>query len=552
MKKLIIALVAIVLLAGLAWQYKVELLVWGLPKVRDLVSPIPENVPTSWAQGPDSAVLAPADRPPNIIFILTDDMGFNDISLYNGGAADGSVMTPHIDALARQGVTFTNGYSANAVCAPSRATLMTGRYSTRFGFEFTPFPRIGATIFQWMRDENAPLPTQFDQAALASLPDDPLYEFGMPTEEVTIAEVLKNAGYYTAHIGKWHLGSKPGMRPRDQGFDDSLNLTGLLYLPEDHPDVVNAKRSEDNIERMVWANARYSATFNDSEPFQPDGYLTDYYTEEALKVIERNQHRPFFLFLSHWGIHNPLQSTREDYDEFAHIDDHHLRVYAGMIRSVDRSVGRVVEQLEALGLSENTLILMTADNGGAGYIQLPDVNKPFRGWKLTQFEGGIHVPFMAKWPAKIAPGSVMDAPVHHIDVFHTFAGAAGAAVPDDRPMDGVDLMPYFSGEAEGLPHDTLFWREGHHQSVLHNGWKMIRADRPDKRWLYNLQTDPTEQVNLAAEEPARLAELEALLAAHNAEQAEPMWPSVLDGPQLIDKHGGQPYEEGDDYIYWPN
>ena len=552
MKKLAVAIVVIFMLLGLAWQYKVELLVWGLPKVRQMTAPVPANVPTEWAEGPASAERAPEERPPNIIFILTDDMGFNDISLYNGGAADGSVMTPHIDALAEQGVTLSNGYSANAVCAPSRATLMTGRYSTRFGFEFTPFPRIGATIFQWMRNPEAALPSYFDQAALAALPDDPLAEFGMPAEEITIAEVLREAGYYTAHIGKWHLGTSSGMRPEDQGFDDSLNMAGLLYLPEDHPDVVNAKRSEDNIERMVWANAEYAAEFNGGERFQPDGYLTDYYTAEALKVIENNQNRPFFLYLSHWGIHNPLQATRADYDEFAHIDDHHLRVYAGMIRSVDRSVGQVVEKLEQLGLSENTLILFTADNGGAGYIQLPDVNKPFRGWKLTHFEGGIHVPFMAKWPAKISPGSVMDAPVHHIDVFHTFAGAAGAAVPDDRSLDGVDLMPYFTGEKEGLPHDTLFWREGHQQTVLHKGWKMIRADIPDKRWLFNLVSDPTEQNNLAAEEPAKLAELEALLAVHNAEQAAPMWPSVLNGPQLIDKHGGQPYEPGDDYIYWPN
>jgi uncharacterized sulfatase len=552
MKKLIGAVLVLLLLAGLVWQNKVELLVWGLPKVRQIVSPIPENVPTNWQTGPAAAELAPEDRAPNIIFILTDDMGFNDISLYNGGAGDGTVMTPHIDALAEQGVTFTNGYSANAVCAPSRATLLTGRYSTRFGFEFTPFPRIGSTIFQWMRNEDAPLPSYFDQVALAALPENPLYEFGMPAEEVTIAEVLKEAGYYTAHIGKWHLGTREGLRPEDQGFDDSLNMAGLLYLPEGDPNVVNAKRPEDNIERMVWANAQYAAEFNGSDPFQPDGYLTDYYTEEALKVIENNQHRPFFLYLSHWGIHNPLQATREDYDEFAHIEDHHLRVYAGMIRSVDRSVGRVVEKLDELGLTENTLILMTADNGGAGYIQLPDVNKPFRGWKLTQFEGGIHVPFMAKWPAKIAPGSVMDAPVHHIDVFHTFAGAAGASVPSDRTLDGVDLMPYFTGEKAGLPHDTLFWREGHQQSVLHRGWKLIRADRPDKRWLFNLAEDPTEQLNLAAEAPEKVAELEALLAAHNAEQAEPMWPSVLDGPQLIDKHGGQPFEPGDDYIYWPN
>ena len=146
----------------------------------------------------------------------------------------------------------------------------------------------------------------------------------------------------------------------------------------------------------------------------------------------------------------------------------------------------------------------------------------------------------------------MEAPVHHVDLFHTFAGAAGAEVPDDRKLDGVDLMPYFSGEKAGLPHETLFWREGHQQTVLHQGWKLIRADRPDRVWLFHLTEDPTEQVNLAAEEPARVAQLEALLAAHNAEQVEPLWPSVMDGPQLIDKHGGEPYEEGDEYIYWPN
>ena len=146
----------------------------------------------------------------------------------------------------------------------------------------------------------------------------------------------------------------------------------------------------------------------------------------------------------------------------------------------------------------------------------------------------------------------MEAPVHHVDLFHTFAGAAGARVPADRKLDGVDLMPYFAGEQMGLPHETLFWREGHHQSVLHRGWKLIRADRPDKRWLFHLTEDPTEQVNLAAEEPAKVAELEALLAAHNAEQAEPLWPSVMDAPQRIDKHGGEPFSETDEYIYWPN
>jgi len=526
-------------------------LVWGVPKIQNIVNPIAPNIPTEWPDGPSAPAAAPSARPPNIILILTDDMGFNDISLYNGGAADGTLMTPSIDAIAEGGVAFTNGYAANAVCAPSRASIMTGRYSTRFGFEFTPVFKSGATIFQWMQDIEQPtLASYIDHDKADNLA--PMAALGMPAEQITIAEVLKAQGYYNAHIGKWHLGSTNGMRPEDQGFDDSLYMSDLLYLPEDDPGVVNAKRLGNGIEKMVWANARYGAQFNGSERFEPDGYLTDYYTNEAVKVIEKNQHQPFFLYLAHWGIHNPLQATLEDYNRFAHIEDHHLRVYASMIHSVDRSVETITAKLRELGLEENTLVLLTSDNGGAGYIGLPNVNKPYRGWKLTHFEGGTHVPFMAKWPAKIAPGSRLDAPVHHIDLFHTIAAAAGAEVPSDRKLDGVDLMPFVNGEVSGIPHKTLFWKEGHHQSVQSEGWKMIRADQPNKRWLFNLNQDPTEQTNLAATEPEKLAELEALLAAHNAEQAQPMWPSISNSPQLIDKHFGQPYVEGDDYIYWPN
>ncbi len=551
MKKLLIAVAVVVCAAAIAWPFRIELLVWGAPKFRQLVSPVPANVPTRWSAGPETAATPAGERPPNIVLILMDDMGFNDVSLYNGGAADGSLLTPNIDAIAGRGVTFTNGYAANAVCAPSRASIMTGRYSTRFGFEFTPFPRVGTTIVRWMQEiEPPPLPTYIDTETAAQLPD--MAELGMPPEEITIAEVLRAVGYYTAHLGKWHLGATAGRRPEDQGFDDSLYMAGALYLPEQHPEVVNAKREEEAVERMVWSFAEYAAQFNGGERFQPDGYLTDYYTDEALKVISNNRHRPFFLYLAHWGIHNPLQATRADYDALAHIEDHHLRVYAAMIRAVDRSVGRISDALEALGLAENTLVLLTSDNGGAGYIQLPDVNKPFRGWKLTHFEGGTHVPFMARWPARIAPGTRVEAPVHHVDLFHTMAEAAGARVPADRVLDGVGLLPFITGEASGRPHETLFWREGHHQSVQHGSWKLIRADQPEKRWLFNLAEDPTEQVNLAESEPARVRELEGLLAAHNAAQAEPLWPSVLNSPQLIDKHGGEPYVEGDEYIYWPN
>ena len=553
MKKLIIGIIVIGCMSFIAWQNRVSLLMFGIPILFNIMDPIAEEGMVNWSEGPNEASSDPSKRPPNIILILADDMGFNDLSLYNGGAGDGSLMTPNIDALGLEGVIFDNGYAANAVCAPSRATIMTGRYSTRFGFEFTPFPKIGITIMQWMQDtaEEEPKLKTFIDFDLASKRGD-ILDLGMPSEQITIAEILKDKGYYTAHIGKWHLGQMEGSHPIDQGFDDSLSMIGTLYLPENHPDVVNSRNLNDPIDNMVWTVGRFSASFNKSDDFEPDEYLTDYYTNNAIKVIEENKNRPFFLYLGHWAIHNPLQSLKSDYDLHSHSGNHALSVYSGMIEALDRSVGKIVKTLEENGLSDNTLIIFTSDNGGAGYIELPDINKPYRGWKLTHFEGGMHVPFLAKWPSRIKKGTRFLSPIHHIDIFHTIAAAAGASVPKDRKLDGVDLIPYIQGENKEKPHKTLFWREGHHQSVLHKGWKLIKADRPDKRWLFNLDKDPTERNNLSKDNPTKVSQLEKLLDLHNSEQAEPLWPSVLDSPMLIDKHGGQDYEEGDEYIYWPN
>ena len=562
MKKLTVAVALLIITAFAGWQQRVELLVWVAPKLLEITSPVAENRELNWSQGPEVAVTDPADRPPNIVLIVTDDMGFNDISLYNGGAGDGTLQTPSIDALAEQGVAFTNGYAANAVCAPSRASIMTGRYATRFGFEFTPFFKTGVTIFRWMEElDPSPVPLLLDEASAATMK--PIQQLGLPSSEITIAELLKQQGYYTAHVGKWHLGSVNDMVATNQGFDDSLELKGTLYLPQDHPDVVNAKVEGDRIDRMVWATGTYSATFNGvgdaGERFKPKGYVTDYYTDEAVKVIENNRNRPFFLYLAHWGIHNPLQAAREDYEALSHIADHRLRVYSAMIRAVDRSVARVTQALEENGLTDNTLIILTSDNGGAGYIGLPNVNQPYRGWKLNHFEGGTHVPFVAKWPARINAGSSMDDPIHHNDIFTTIAAAAGAQVPQDRKIDGVDLLPYIRKEIPDAPHKTLFWREGHQQTVLHQGWKLIRAEQPHlpqpapmAKWLFNLAVDPTEQTNLAVQNSDKVAELEALLASHNAEQVDPLWPSLINSPQLIDKTSNEPVEEGDEFIYWPN
>jgi uncharacterized sulfatase len=552
MKKLGIGLVVILLLGIVAYTNQLAILMKVFPVINKLLKPVEPNRPVVWSRGPDKAVKPVTERPPNIIFILTDDMGFNDVSFYNGGAADGALQTPHIDSIADEGVVFTNGYAANAICAPSRASIMTGRYSTRFGFEYTPMFRVGTKIMKLMtRDIKPPTPSII-------IHDDrvkdmkPITELGMPDSEITIAEMLKKAGYYTAHIGKWHLGSESPMRPIDQGFDDSLEMMGILYLPEDSPQVVNVKQDFDPIDCMCWASGRFAVRFNGSKDFEPGGYLTDYYTDEAIKVIEANKNRPFFLYLAHWGIHNPLQAKKEDYDALAHIKDHRLRIYAAMIRSVDRSVGRVMAALKANGIDDNTLVFFTSDNGGAGYLGLPDVNKPFRGWKITLFEGGTHVPFFARWPRAISPGTRFDNPVSHLDIFSTAAAISGAEIPDDRKIDGVDLMPFIRGEKTGDPHESIFWRQGYYRGILNGGWKMTVSKRPEKVWLFNLREDPTEQNNIAAKHPEKVAELKALLQSHNAEQAEPLWDTVVEGPIRIDKTSADPWEESDAYVYWPN
>jgi uncharacterized sulfatase len=505
----------------------------------------------AWLGGADPMGRSPADRPPNVVLILADDLGWNDLTFGGGGVANGSVPTPNIDSIAAEGATFTNGYAANATCAPSRAALMSGRYGTRFGFEFTPTPpgmmQLAGLANSTQAQTRLRHSVRHEDAA-----EIPFEEMGMPASEITLAELLGEQGYHTAHIGKWHLGRSNGMAPHDQGFDESLLMTSGLYLPEDHPDVVNSKQDFDSIDQFLWAAMRFAAQYNGGAVFEPGGYLTDWYTEQAVRVIDANRDRPFFLYLAHWAPHTPLQATREDYEALSHIENHRERVYAAMIRSLDRGVGQVLRALERNGLDENTLVLFTSDNGGAGYIGLPDVNRPFRGWKITLFEGGIHVPYFAKWPARISPGTEIAAPVHHFDMYATAAAAAGATLPDDRKIDGVDLLPHITGQAESEPHRALFWRSGASRSALVDGWKLNTSDPPGRSWLFDLEADPTEQRDLAAERPDKLAEIMAAMDGHDAEQSPSAWPSRAMMPVNIDKDRSRPDAPDDEYIYWSN
>lgn len=543
--------VALLLLVGLAWIYRVEIAL----ELASIASARRYDVgPTreiEWQRGVDPAARAPGERPPNVVLILADDLGWNDLTFAGGGVADGTVPTPHIDSIAADGVTFTNGYAANSTCAPSRAALMSGRYGTRFGFEFTPTPP-GMTQLTGIASSTVPRVRLRERLEDLEAPEVPYDEMGMPASEVTLAELLAAEGYQNVHIGKWHLGRTNGMAPHDQGFHESLLMTSGLYLPEDDPNVVNAKQDFDPIDQFLWASMRFAAQYNGGPVFEPGGYLTDWYTEQAVRVIDANRDRPFFLYLAHWAPHTPLQALREDYEALSHIELHRERVYAAMIRSLDRGVGEVLRALERNGLSENTLVLFTSDNGGAGYIGLPDVNDPYRGWKMTFFEGGIHVPYFAKWPARWPAGVTYTEPVHHFDLYATAAAAAGAPLPDGRIVDGVDLAPFVTGATDGVPHDALFWRSGASRSVLADGWKLNVSDPPGRSWLFDLEADPTEQRDLSAERPDKLAELEAALAAHEAEQAPPAWPSRLSAPVNIDKDWSLDDAPDDEYVYWSN
>lgn len=520
------------------------------------------NQPVTWAQGPTTAPTG--DRPPNIILIMADDLGINDISLTGTGVA--GVQTPNIDAIGRQGVTFANGYAGNATCAPSRAALMTGRYATRFGYEFTPtdtkipswFPtslfRPDAMFARNIAhmETDSPHKPLFDEAAAqaAAAPG----AKGVPAAEITVAEQLKGRGYHTIHLGKWHLGEAKGMRPEDQGFDESLGfiIGGQMFLPENDPDVVNAKQDFDPIDKYLWANLPYSVQFNGSPRFAPDRYMTDYLTDQALAGIRANRNRPFFMYLAYNAPHTPLQALKSDYEALAHIKDHRLRVYAAMIRALDRGVGKVMAELKAQGLDDNTMIIFSSDNGGANYIGLPEVNRPYRGWKATFFEGGTKVPFMMRWPGKIAAGTSFAAPISHFDIFSTASAAAGAALPTDRKVDGVDVLPYVSGTKAGVPHQTLFWRSGKYRVVRDGDWKLQSLDLPRRDLLFDLKADPTEQRDVAAANPAVVAALLAKLKAHDADQKPAAWQPLVRSPIAIDRPLGTKPKPNEAYIYWSN
>ncbi|MEI7446414.1 MAG: sulfatase-like hydrolase/transferase, partial [Burkholderiales bacterium] len=292
----------LVAVAALIWANRLVVLRYSLGWYTDWAHPRGPNRPVAWQPGPERAQAPPGQRPPNVIVILADDLGFNDVTTYGGGHADWGAATPNIDALAAEGARFDHGYAASAVCTVSRAGLLTGRYPWRFGVEFTPTPGAMARVAADLYDApGRPHPVLIDRDAAARAPK--FDQLGMPGSERTVAEVLAERGYHTLHIGKWHLGSTREMRPNAQGFAETLFMESGLYLPEHDPRSVNSKQDFDPIDRFLWPNMRWAASYNGGSWFEPAGYLTDWYTDEAVAAIRANRNRPFFLFLAHWGVH---------------------------------------------------------------------------------------------------------------------------------------------------------------------------------------------------------------------------------------------------------
>lgn len=523
----------------------------GVPGfISELRNPVAVNHPVAWAQGPAAAPAG--ERPPNVILIVADDLGINDISLNGGGVAGGAVPTPNIDAIARQGVDFTTGYAGNATCSPSRAAMMTGRYPTRFGFEFTSIPGSFASTVGHA-DTRSPHPVIYHEERNHDLI--PYEQMGVPTSEITIAQALQARGYHTVHLGKWHLGESDAMAPHARGFDESLGFRagGSKFMHQDDPGVVNAKLPWDPIDGFLWPNTPYAVRFNDGQRFEPKGHMTDYLTDNAIEAIHANRNRPFFMYLAYNAPHTPLQALKADYDALSQIRDHTQRVYGAMIRQLDRRIGDVLAKLRAEGIDDNTLVIFTSDNGGAWYTGIPDLNRPYRGWKATFFEGGIRVPLFMRWPGRIAGGTRSAVPASHLDMFATIAAVTGARVPSDRVMDSVDILggivPGLAAQQRGAP---LFWRSGDYRAVRVGDWKLQVGRGSQSAWLFNLATDPTEQHDLSRAEPARVAQLRALIEAQNHGLPEPLWPGLVEAPVRIDVPLNAPWREGQAWMYWSN
>jgi len=419
---------------------------------------------------------ASAARPekPNILFIVGDDMGYADVGFHQCK----DIPTPSLDALAASGVQFSDGYVSGPYCSPTRAGLMTGRYQQRFGHEFNP---SGTN--------------------------------GLPVTETTIADRLKTAGYVTGLVGKWHLGAQPSMHPQQRGFDEFFGFLG-------------GQHSYVNLEGIL----------RGKEQVKELDYTTDAFGREAVSFIERHQSLPWFLYLSFNAVHTPMDATNDRLAKFPNMEDKQRRTYNAMMLAMDEAIGKVLKKLSDCGLEKNTLVVFISDNGGPtmkGVTINGASNLPLRGSKRTTLEGGIRVPFVVSWPGTVKPG-MYHYPAIQLDLTATALAAAGVKVRKEMQLDGVNLLPYLSGEKKGAPHEMLFWRMGEQMAIRMGDFKLVRYDsnydtntgKPQPvtaAKLYNLREDIGETKDLANSMPDKMKELQSQWDKWNGTLVKPLW-----------------------------
>lgn len=409
------------------------------------------------------------ERPPNIVLIVADDLGYSDVGFNN--AVD--IRTPNLDALAAAGLRFESLY-AQQMCTPTRAALMTGRYPMRYGLQTYVIT--------------------------------PGQSYGLPLEETTLPELLSSAGYRTYALGKWHLGhADEKFWPQNRGFDYFYGCTlgEVDYYTKERAGVVDWQR---NGEQLI-----------------EEGYFTTLITDDAVRLIDEHPaEKPFFLYMAHLAVHLPLQVPDEYLSRYAHIEDDTRRYYAAMASAMDDSVGAVLAALEAKGVRDNTLVLFMSDNGGIaeydaaarsakGDKPAPGTNDPLRGSKGGLYEGGVRSVSLINWPRHIRPG-VTNGIFHVVDFLPTLTGLAGVPRPQGIELDGVDIWPALALGEESPREHVLINAEFHRGAVRRGDWKFIRnATLPSSVELYNLADDVSEANNLAEANPGKVAELDALL-----------------------------------------
>jgi len=434
-------------------------------------------------------VVKDGNRPPNIVLLLADDLGYADTAIYGSK----EVPTPHIDALARKGVRFTNAYVTAATCSPSRAGLMSGRYQQRFGFEFNT---SGAAITH--RESR-----------------------GLRPSVITFAEVLQTAGYATGMFGKWHLGTREYFHPLNRGFDEFYGfLAGAhSFFPAEKMQPV------------------YQSILRGRERIIEKEYLTDAIARETVDFIRRKKDVPYFAYVPFNAVHTPIEATEKYQKRFAHVENEKRRDFCAMTSALDDAVGRIVEAVEESGNADNTLILFMDDNGGPTYTNVQD-NGPLRMGKLFLFEGGVRVPMIVSWPGKIDGGVVFDQVASSLDVFPTLCAASGIVIPDAIELDGVNLLPYLRDEKKGPLHEFLAWSNGPNKAIRAGQWKLIKSG--DHIWLFDLEKDIGEAKNLVKVRPETAQRLEQTLNRWLEEMAPPAWPSKPNR-RVVDIDG-VPYE----------